>query len=345
MGVDQETRREVRARAAADLHAARYLRGSVAPEQWDVPTLYPSWQQGGFRECIRPTCTRIRDIGDRTGYCPPHSARYRRPDPTIEQVQQHIDGLLAAGATTGSIAAAAGVARSTIRAITLAGPDSLTGTSVRWRVVGIDPAAALTKVPRWRINRRLRSMIAAGVGMGELVQMTGLNDSTLRTYIAEPNPGFVTRRAGDRIFAAWHEVESRPVRPLDRHLDPWMVQREWPVPAEWDDIDAPDNDPTPNVWITPETRLPSLHVLQRVAEHHGVFLAARFTGSPKGWLETVLDPRRDEPIRSRDYDLALSGTRAEYERLMGRRKRDRMLAAGGESRAVGDAATVPVSAA
>lgn len=346
MGVANETRTDIRARAKADLAAVRDLRFTLPPARWDTPTLYPSWQQGGPRECMRPTCDRIRDIGDRTGLCPPHASRFRRPDPTIQQVQQHIEHLIAAGATTGSIARAAGVAATTIRKVRGDGPESQTGTAVRWAIVGLDPDEAIWTVPRWRISRRLRSLVAAGWGVRDLRRFVGVDEATIRAMLAEPYVGHVDLKIAQPILDAWPELEAQPVRPLDRHLRPWMVERRWPVPAEWDDIDAPDCDPTPCVDLGPDSRLPSLNILRHLRDEYGPMLASRFTGQTARWLDAVCSDVRPGPVRSRDYDIAVSGARREFHRLRARRKREREAARrGGAGRGVGDGAAVASSAA
>lgn len=318
-----EYRAAASARAAADVDAARNLVYAPIPERRPAPTLYPSWRQGGARECLRPTCARIRDIGDRSGYCPIHSLVHRWPDPTIPEVQAYLDELVAAGARIEDIARAAGVAASTVNRLRAAAPTARVGTFVRWSIIGLDPAEAVRTVPRWRVSRRMRALVAAGWGIGELVDLTGVNEATVRVWLAEPSAGRVTMEKARPLLDAWPELEASPVRPLNRHLSRWMVARKWQVPAAWDDIDAPDCDPTPQIVIPKGERLPSLRVLRKVAEHHGIGYGSEFTGSTPNWFGGVIAAPRRAAVVSTVYDLAVSAARAEFDRLAARRQVER----------------------
>lgn len=306
--------------------------------------MYPSWQQGGFRECIRPSCTRIRDIGDRTGYCPPHSSRYRVPDPTVPEVQEYIERLIAAGASAESIAKAAKISYTTVRELRSAAPDSGYGMFVKWSIVGVDPEEAIWHVPRWRVSRRLRSLVAAGVQIQEIDAFTGFDPSTTRSFLSEPRSGHVSIEMAQPVFDLWDMMEGQPVRPYGRSIRLWMRERQWPVPAAWDDIDAPDCDPTPNVVIPPETALPSLSMMRSLVDHHGMMLASRFTGQTAAWLRDVVAEQRSVEIKSLDFDVAVSAMRREHQRLAARRRDARRRDARRRrevGHGVGDAAAVP----
>lgn len=338
---DAAERAEVIARAEADVAAARPVWEPPPPAAWDVPRLYTSRANGGPAECVIPACTRLRERGDRSGYCRGHAAHYRRPDPPLIEVQQHLRALQAAGALSREIADAAGVARRTVSRTLAARPEARVGMAVRWALVGVG-GEVIGTVPRWRAVRRARSLIAAGASLAELAERAGWHEKTLTLYLAAPYVGRVSRAAFEGLDEAWHEAEGRPVRPPADDVLPWMVQRQWPVPAAWDDIDAPDDDPDPGVTLGPDDYLAGLAVIRRVTDHHGLYLGAHFTGRSGSWTAELLRPVRRSGVRSTALDMAVSAATPEHDRLSTRaadqRRREVTRGAVGTGNAVAEAA-------
>ena len=338
---DAAEREAVKARAAADVAAARPVREPPPPAAWDVPRLYTSRANGGPAECVIPACQRLREMGDRSGYCRGHAAHYRRPDPPLIEVQQHLRALHAAGALSREIADAAGVARRTVSRTLNARPEARVGMAVRWALVGVG-GEVIGTVPRWRAVRRARSLIAAGASLAELAERAGWHEKTLTLYLAAPYAGRVSRAAFDGLDEAWREAEGRPVRPPADDVLPWMVLRQWPTPAAWDDIDAPEDDPDPGVVLGPGDYLAGLPVIRRVTEHHGLYLGAHFTGRSGSWTGDLLKPVRPFGVRSTALDMAVSAATPEHDRLSTRaadqRRREVTRGAVGNGNAVAEAA-------
>lgn len=338
---DAAERAEVIARAEADVAAARPMWEPPPPAAWDVPRLYTSRANGGPAECVIPACQRLREKGDRSGYCRGHAAHYRRPDPPLVEVQQHLRALHAAGAQSREIADAAGVARRTVSRTLNARPEARVGMAVRWALVGVG-GEVIGTVPRWRAVRRARSLIAAGASLADVSERAGWHEQTLTMYLAAPYVGRVSRAAFDGLDEAWREAEGRPVRPPADDVPPWMVQRQWPVPAAWDDIDAPDDDPDPGVTLGPDDYLAGLAVIRRVTAHHGLYLGAHFTGRSGSWTADLLRPVRRSGVRSTALDVAVSAATPEHDRLSTRaadqRRREVARCAVGDGNAVAEAA-------
>ena len=322
-------RAEVIARAEADVAAARPTWEPPPPAAWDVPRLYPSRANGGPAECVIPACHRLRERGDRSGYCRGHAAHYRRPDPPLIEVQKHLRALHAAGAQSREIADAAGVARRTVSRTLNARPEARVGMAVRWALVGVG-GEVIGTVPRWRAVRRARSMIAAGASLAELAERAGWHEKTLTLYLAAPYAGRVSRASFEGLDEAWHEAEGRPVRPPADDVLPWMVRRQWPVPAAWDDIDEPEDDPDPGVTLGPGEYLAGLAVIRRVTDHHGLYLGAHFTGRSGTWTTDLLRPVRRNGVRSTALDVAVSAATPEHDRLSTRAADQRRRAVNGD---------------
>lgn len=139
----------------------------------------------------------------------------------------------------------------------------------------------------------------------------GLSGGRLARMLVDPYAGTVTRSTWESINRAWETLGGAPVR-LQRIS--WMREREWPVPAEWDNIDDPEENPFRNVVVAPGPTLPGSYLLRTVVEEHGLPFAARLTGYTKNWIRGTLAVPH-EPRRSDDLDMAFSRCSAEYGRI------------------------------
>lgn len=296
------------------LPSDRFEVASHVPASWPTPTPAPpsftAPRFGGDPECRRATCIRRRLPSDRTGYCERHVEAILGPPPTVEEVRRYLQALVDAGARRADITRAGNLGTHTVRRIMWGERQRVTRPTAQ-AILAIDPAEVISAIPKWRASRRARSLMAAGHSTEEVMAAGGLSGGRLARLLVDPYAGTVTRSTWESVNKAWETLGGEPVR-LQRSS--WMREREWPVPAEWDNIDDPEEERFRNVVVAPASTLPGSYLLRTVVEERGLPFAARLSGYTKNWIRGTLAVPH-EPRRSNDLDMAFSRCSAEYGRI------------------------------
>lgn len=185
--------------------------------------------------CASPKCTN-KAHDHYVLYCNKHAYAKGILNPLVDatMARHHAQRLIDTGVTKHAIAQAAGISDDVMIRL-------MNGTATRIRrrihdaIMAVTPRESVQHIPTWQLARRIRALRAAGWRTTELVEHTGLSDSTL-LKIQHEHWQHVRRRNALRIRDAYAELSTQPVRPPTA----WVARQHWAKPMEWDDIDDPD---------------------------------------------------------------------------------------------------------
>lgn len=189
--------------------------------------------------CQRPTCQR-KPHPHAHGYCRTHAYAegILQTRVNAEPARQHVQKLLDAGATKSAIARAAGISRPTMTKL-CAGCDTISARTHK-SIMAITAPPTPGILPALAYGRRIRALRAAGHTLNELVEATGLYKTTI-VYLSTNRWETITKSTADKIRHAYDQLAYKPVRPAS----PRVAKYNWPLPMDWDDIDDPEEQPTP----------------------------------------------------------------------------------------------------
>lgn len=191
--------------------------------------------------CIRPSCPNKPSPWGH-GLCQAHARinadRYVPAGPVI----RHVHDCLAAGATTAGIAEHTNVPIATVSRIVLADAKrpgfNVRSSTFRNLLAATGDMVSTGMVPAWSIQRRLRSLRAAGWEVKELSEALGTSSVTIKKISGDNPPNHVRGPLAKRVrefFAEHMAVVGPPSRSVKA--------RGWPLPIEWANIDDPHEDP------------------------------------------------------------------------------------------------------
>lgn len=236
------------------------------------------------RQCRHGRCTRVpHEAGQ--GMCDVHAYRHGilRPYIDAENVAAHIRHL---DVSAKAIAHAAGVTPQTIHNI-LNGSSSRVKATVADRILAVtlDDIPAVGYRPAWPAARRIRALRAAGWRLDELADQSQVNREVL---------GEISHGQWERIRATTDQAirdTYRALGPAIKRPAVWSVARQnWPLPAEWDDPDNPDEDPTVARIAYADDYMP---VIDYIISHHGdCGTAARAIGTHQSTMYRLADGER-----------------------------------------------------
>lgn len=189
--------------------------------------------------CSHPGCSRVAHKAGH-GHCLLHAYALglTRQGVPAATVRDHLTACLAAGATYGGIGRECGVAPSTVSRIAL-------GKTHRIRPDTADRLMHATGgmshlVPAWPVQRRWRAWRSAGWTIDEISAACGVSPGTVYAVIGSSRKmEHIAQRVLDRTRAVWHTDDGH----IRRRADPRTLANRWPLPAEWDNPDDPDEHP------------------------------------------------------------------------------------------------------
>lgn len=234
--------------------------------------------------CRHGRCTRLAHP-HAGGLCTAHAypAGALRHYVDAAPVAAHIHAL---NAPATAIAQAAGVSHQAIYNIR-GGASPRTKATVAEAILAVthDDLPAIGYRPTWPAARRIQALRAAGWRLDELANHTGVHKESLSD---------ISKNLPDRIFATTDQAIRRCYRtlgPAIKRPAVWSVARQgWPLPAEWDNPDNPDEDPAVDRVAYDEDYLP---VLDYIINHHGDrAAAARALGTHQSTIYRIADGER-----------------------------------------------------
>ena len=198
---------------------------------------------GEPRKCRRPNCDRLVQHGAHHGYCRRHARvmsigdNYVPSGPTLAHLHHLLDG----GWSCAAIARASGVSVDTIYDMRDNPRPTVRESTARGILATHLTDTASTGdewVHAWPVQRRARSLQAAGWSQAEIARLTGITPTTISKVTVGCR--YVTRRTADVINKAWQDLAPEPVAGPPTAT---AKKHGWPVPMWWDDIDDPDEQP------------------------------------------------------------------------------------------------------
>lgn len=185
--------------------------------------------------CASPKCTN-KAHDQYVKYCNKHAYAKGAINPLVDatMARHHAQRLIDTGVTKCGIAETAGISHDVMIRL-------MNGTATRLRrrthnaIMAVTPRESVQHIPTWQLARRIRALRAAGWRTTELVEHTGLSDSTL-LKIQHEHWQHTSRRVALRIRDVYTQLANHPVRPPTA----WVARQHWAKPMEWDDIDDPD---------------------------------------------------------------------------------------------------------
>lgn len=165
-------------------------------------------------------------------------------------VRNHLVWLLTQGTARDAITTRTGVCDRTIRSV-LAGTTTHVRAGTAAALLAARPAAA-TKglVPAVGTIRRLRALIAFGYSIRHLAAVTGLARTGV-SRLSNRGQQQVDVNTRHRVADVYERLSATP-GPSDETRRLGRI-RGWALPAAWDDIDSPDEQPCPPAISDPRT--------------------------------------------------------------------------------------------
>jgi transcriptional regulator with XRE-family HTH domain/DNA-binding CsgD family transcriptional regulator len=194
-----------------------------------------------------------RDLAAKRAYTRDYYDRFDRhrrglqPRQPVGPVIEHLQACRAVGMSNQAIAAAAGVAASTVDGLFRA-----PGPTVRRRVavslLGVTPRRPVTAVG---LTRRVRALTALGWSVVQIAAASGVNASTVKAYrrgeVAQckPTAAGLIAAAYDRLSMHTPVGVGRYERAAASRARAHAQHQGWPPPLAWDDdtIDDPEANP------------------------------------------------------------------------------------------------------
>lgn len=258
------------------------------------------------RQCRSGRCTRIAHPYAK-GLCEAHAYQHGiiRPYIDAQTVAAHIRHL---DVPAKAIARAARVTPQTIHNI-LNGSSRRVKATVSDRILAVTPdnIPAVGYRPTWPATRRVQALRAAGWRLDELEEHTGVDKGSL----------------GGISFGRYDSIQAdtdQAIRNTYRELGPaikrkavWSVERRgWPLPAEWNNPDDPDEDPTILRTAYADDLRPAISHI--IAHHGSLTSAAQQLGVHKTYLYRLARSDRHPSGTTRqkitDHYLHLHGAAA-----------------------------------
>ncbi|WP_312979618.1 hypothetical protein [Corynebacterium sp.] len=243
-------------------------------------------QQPAEGECARKGCTRRAWRWGKT-YCQPHARALGLAHHRVnaEPIRAHIQACIDAGATIQGIADDTGASYTSTYKL-------VRGTSATLRRATAEKLLTATPdmtglVPILGTRRRLRAWRAAGWTTHEIQDATGIPTWTISEIVSDQCRISTVSRARHQAVAAAFTAETMQVR---RAPDPRIARKAWPLPAEWDNPDNPDEDPAVARVAYAEDCRP---VIDYIVAHHGdCGTAARAIGTHQSTMYRLADGER-----------------------------------------------------
>lgn len=175
----------------------------------------------------------------------------RSPIP-VERVREHIEALVAAGATPRGIATAAGIGSTTLYGV-LNGRSKTMHRRVALRVLAVGPDDVLGRdddeglVPAHGAERRIRALLALGWTHAHITEAMDGRHSNL--VLSKPSGAGRRMGPGRWVTKATHDAVVQAYDALSMSPGPSSLGRQraarlgYPPPLAWDNIDDPDATP------------------------------------------------------------------------------------------------------
>lgn len=195
-------------------------------------------------KCKRPSCHKKAPKGQ-YGYCRTHSKSlgYAKPKVPYRDAMAIINRALNAGMNIPQIAKATGLEDSTLRTIIKTErPTVRHSTYAALQTLDTNNQPDPAYHPAWPIVRRVQALRAIGHTVKEIAEGTDL-DPRVICRLSRPDKGEVRATTHHNIMRYYEAHKADPARRPTRQT----AEQGWPVPAAWDNIDDPDEDPTKHV--------------------------------------------------------------------------------------------------
>jgi lambda repressor-like predicted transcriptional regulator len=164
---------------------------------------------------------------------------------TTAEAREHVAQLLNRGVTIPAIVATAGVSERTLYSVLhLTNRTIKNGTAEALRSIPTNTASSSGLVPALDTKRRLQALIAYGYTLTDIAQRSGLALSGL-VNIAYGKQVNVEAGTRNRVADIYEKLSTTP-GPCDAARKQGRDNR-WRVPAAWDDIDDPREEPAPHI--------------------------------------------------------------------------------------------------
>ncbi|MEJ6549880.1 hypothetical protein PQI66_10020 [Corynebacterium sp. USCH3] len=265
-------------------------------------------QQPAESVCARPGCARRAWHANNT-YCQPHAhalglLHHRVP---AAPIRAHVQACIDAGATMQAIADDTGAGYTSVHRL-------IRGTSTTLRRATAEKLRRATPdmtglVPILGTRRRLRAWRAAGWTTREIQEATGIPAWTVQEIVSDQCRISTVSRTRHQTVAAAFATETQQVRrPADRRI----TRKGWPLPAEWDNPDNPDENPAILRTAYADDYRPAL---DHIIAHHGdCGAAARALRTHQSTIYRLADGERTPSPEIRQkitaHYLALHGAAA-----------------------------------
>lgn len=189
------------------------------------------------QQCRHGRCENISHRTD--GLCVKHATYLgkNKPKHSIQEAQQILAQLRADGWSLSAISEAAGVTENCLKFIAAGGAKRTRHSTVAAlkSLIGT-PITTGDRFPAWPTARRLRSLQAAGHGVSELADRTGLSATSLVKHSLGKSVS-VSKRTKLAVDKVWREFEQAPVAGPPTYT---AARMHWKAPMAWDNIDDPD---------------------------------------------------------------------------------------------------------
>lgn len=197
-------------------------------------TLAPQRTRPTQPTCARPGCSRVQYHRPDVPYCDPHARaaglveEYVPNSAAVDFLQPWVE----LGFSPLSLVRTAGLSNGQYSLIK-DGSD-LTAPTYRRLVENLDPMKCMT-FPGWMVTRRLCTMRGAGLSRREIMDRTGVTQSSVDSLQHTPRR-LIKRQIALPFFRVYDEVLREPVK----RPTPPARRAGYPVPFAWDNIDDPD---------------------------------------------------------------------------------------------------------
>lgn len=188
-------------------------------------------------KCKRDTCNKTAAAANH-GYCAVHAEAYGVENPNIDALAatQQVAHLLTNGWTMHRIATESGVSTWSVAALAR-GESNHVRKRTHQRLHAL-PDTPPEPIPLWRVQRRLRSLQAAGWSQYRIAEHIGVHQGTVSNLV-RGHHNAVLEKAALRIIAFYQQHHTDPVK------SPTTAAKRagWVPPLWWDDIDDPNEIP------------------------------------------------------------------------------------------------------
>lgn len=183
--------------------------------------------------CARPGCSRLQYHRPDVNLCETHARaaglveKYVPNSAAVDFLQPWVE----LGFSPLSLVRTAGLSNGQYSLIK--NGSDLTAPTYRRLVENLDPMKCMT-FPGWMITRRLFTLRGAGMSRAEIMERTGITQSTVDSLVYTPRR-LIKRHTAVPIIELYEEARWAPVR----KPTPAARRAGFPVPFEWDNIDDP----------------------------------------------------------------------------------------------------------